>query len=177
MNGIPNIYMKYKEEARDVANSMKKKNLIRIKEKYSNRVKEVEVMEKKKSLLMHKRVANGASHNVSYDAPRDDERSNYHYNLPHSGNHLNSRSEDYRDVAKPNGAKYNGRMGIIKLPATTKGLDNLSVDDNETRKARILRHAQEIREAVSLNKERASGSSGIYKASGMYAPTIPKWWG
>jgi len=56
-------------------------------------------------------------------------------------------------------------------------MDNLSVDDNEARKARILRHAKEIRDAVSLNRERATGASGIYNGAGDYSSGLPKWWG
>ena len=197
-NGIPNIYMKYKKEARDIAESLKKKNYMKLKEKYSLRAKEVEAIEKKEKLLLHHRVANGVSHNASYDAKLQDDRNNYHYSME-KGNpynivaHSNSRSQDYRELREARGVEGKSirdsirREGIkpirlgnrnAKLPETTKGLDNLLVDDNETRKARILRHAQEIREAVSLNREKASGiTSELYQGSEGYVASIPKWWG
>lgn len=182
-NGIPNIYSKYKEEARDIAESMKKKNYLKLREKYSQRAKEIEELEKKEKLLLRNRVANGVAHNASYDYPREPHRQGYHemksekkYDLV---SHMNSRSEDYREPAKRSVVKPLAiKKHNIRLPSTTKELDNLPVNDGQRRKARILRHAQEIREAVSLNRERATGvSSQIYNASGMYEPAVPKWWG
>uniref|UniRef100_A0A7S3KK13 Uncharacterized protein n=1 Tax=Euplotes crassus TaxID=5936 RepID=A0A7S3KK13_EUPCR len=134
--------------------------------------------------MLRNRVANGVAHNASYDYPREIvKRQNYHqmrndrrYDLI---NHMNSRSEDYRDSAiKTTGKAPSIKKRNFKLPSTSKELDNLPVNDNERRKARILRHAKEIRQAVSLNREKASGSSsGIYKSSGVYSPSVPKWWG
>jgi len=182
-NSIPNIYNKYAEEARDIAESVKKKNYLKLKEKYNQRAKEIEQIEKEKRMLRN-RVANGVAHNASYDYPREIvKRQNYHqmrndrrYDLI---NHMNSRSEDYRDSAiKTTGKAPSIKKRNFKLPSTSKELDNLPVNDNERRKARILRHAEEIRQAVSLNREKASGSSsGIYKSSGVYSPSVPKWWG
>ncbi|CAI2364232.1 unnamed protein product [Moneuplotes crassus] len=182
-NSIPNIYNKYAEEARDIAESAKKKNYLKLKEKYNQRAKEIEQIEKEKRMLRN-RVANGVAHNASYDYPREIvKRQNYHqmrndrrYDLI---NHMNSRSEDYRDSAiKTTGKAPSIKKRNFKLPSTSKELDNLPVNDNERRKARILRHAEEIRQAVSLNREKASGSSsGIYKSSGVYSPSVPKWWG
>ncbi len=183
INGIPNIYNKYKEEARGIAESMKKKNYMKLREKYSQRQKEVEKYENQEKLILRNRVANGVSHNASYDYPRDEKRQNYHemrndkkYDLV---SHMNSRSEDYREPVKRSVIKpLSIKKHNIRLPSTTKELDNLPVNDNDRRKARILRHAQEIREAVSLNRERASGlGNGIYNASGIYEASIPKWWG
>jgi len=57
------------------------------------------MMERKKNNLLHKRVAHGVSHNASYELQRDNDRSNYHY-IGQSSNHMNSRSEDYRDSRK-----------------------------------------------------------------------------
>lgn len=187
INGIPNIYNQCREEARDAAESLKKQNYLKLREKYSQRAKEVEKLEREKRMLrnqMVQDVANGASHNASYDYPRDAaKRPNYHemrsgrkYDLI---SHMNSRSEDHREPLKRSVIKpLCIRKHNVRLPSTTKEMDNLPVNDNERRKARILRHAQEIREAVSLNKERATGaSSAIYNASGVYEPSVPKWWG
>jgi serine/threonine protein kinase len=188
-NSVPNIYIKYKNEARIIAaDSLKKKHSYReLKDKYSSRAKEVEKVEKHEQLLLHKRVVNGVVSNNSIELPsihRD--RNNYHYQEPSPSikkynimNHANSKSEDYRDSArkveyKPvNVVKHNHR-----LPTTTKALDNLSIDLKDQRKNRILQHAREIREAVSLNKERATGAlTRVSDNSAIYAASIPKWWG
>jgi serine/threonine protein kinase len=186
-NSVPNIYIKYKNEARIIAaDSLKKKHSYReLKDKYSSRAKEVEEIEKREKLILHKRVVNGVLSNNSYELPsihRD--RNNYHYQEPsikkyNIMNHMNSKSEDYRDSArkveyKPvNVIKHNYR-----LPTTTKALDNLSIDLKDQRKNRILQHAREIREAVSLNKERATGAlTRVTDNSAIYAASIPKWWG
>ena len=170
------------------ADSLKKKNSYReLKDKYSSRAKEVEEIEKRDRLLLHKRVVNGVVSNNSFELPsihRD--RNNYHYQEPSPSikkynimNHMNSKSEDYRDSArkveyKPvNVVKHNHR-----LPTTTKALDNLTIDLKDQRKNRILQHAREIREAVSLNKERATGAlTRVTDKSAIYAASIPKWWG
>lgn len=170
--------MKYKNEARDIAESMKKKNYMKLKEKYSLRLKEVEAIEKKEKLLLHQRVVNKPSHNMSYEAKLQNDRNNYHYSM-NKGNkysiisHSNPRSQDYKDSTRRGVMKpIHINKQNIKLPETTKGLDNLSIDDIDTRKARILRHAQEIREAASSNRLKASGvTSGmnLFNGSGPYS--------
>jgi NIMA (never in mitosis gene a)-related kinase 1/4/5 len=184
-NGIPNIYVKYTKEAREIAESHKKKNYQELKQKYSQRAKEVEEIEKREKLLLHKRVANGVSSNNSYELPNiNKERSNYHYDVPslrkyNAISHLNSKSEDYRDSVQESVFRP---VQVIKhnyrLPTTTKAMDNLSIDDKDHRKNRILQHAREIREAVSLNRERATGAiTRVSDNSAIYAPAVPKWWG
>lgn len=184
-NGIPNIYNKYKEKARDIAESMKKKNnYLMLKEKYSKRAKEVEEYEKREKLLLHKRVAQGIPADESYEGiSAHKDRNNYHYSNSSDRkyniiNHGNSVSEDYRDsvqpVVKPVGVIRNN----YKLPSTTKALDNLYTDEREARKARILQHAREIREAVSLNRERATGVvTRAMDHQPVYTAAVPKWWG
>ena len=188
-NGIPNIYMKYKEKARDIADSMtsKKKNYINLKEKYSKRAKEVEKYEKNREqkMLIRNRVAQGVSGNQSYELPPVNDRSNYHYGM-NSGrkynilNHVNSKSQDYRESAQQQQSEYKP-VGLSKhkyrMPTTTKAMDNLSIDEKDQRKARILQHAREIREAVSLNRERATGVPTRIDGTEFYTPKVPKWWG
>jgi len=64
-----------------------------------------------------------------------------------------------------------------RLPETTKALDNLYIDDNISRKAKILQQAKEIREAVSLNKASSGTALRETENSGSYSPTLPPWWG
>jgi serine/threonine protein kinase len=185
VNGIPNLYNKYKDKARDIAESMKKKNnYLHLKEKYSKRVKEVAEIEKKERIQLHKRVAKGILNSKAYDVPEAyHERENYHYQL-NSGirnaeNHApGSKSEDLREQLNNMYKPVNILKQKYRLPTTTKAMDNLSIDDHESRKARILQHAREIREAVSLNRERATGVvNGITDSSAVYSPAAPNWWG
>ena len=194
INGIPDIYMKYKQKARLIAESLKNKeddinekknNYIKLKEKYIKRAKEVEQIEKQNKLLLHKRAK---QHNVSTDAYQPmkyiKDRSNYHYDVPIGRNHkmngnMNSKSEDHREDSR-----YNLPNPILrhvynyKGPETSKAMDNLSIDDADSRKARILQHAREIREAVSLNREKATGIvMRIADGAALHSPNLPKWWG
>lgn len=105
MNGIPNIYMKYKDKARGIADSYKKKDsYIRLKEKYSKRAKEVEEIERKDKLLLNKRIANDVTRDNSYEsAGMYNQRGNYHYQLPAGASpqySIHSKSEDYRDPVR-----------------------------------------------------------------------------
>lgn len=196
INGIPEIYSKYKNKARIIAASLKQKeeideitrkqNYLNLKEKYLKRAKEVEEIEKRDKILLHKRIAN--NHNVSSDAYQpvlySRDRKNYHISLKTGrnqaiNNHMNSKSEDYREESKYN--KHNNLLKQVhnyKAPETSKAMDNLSIDDSDSRKARILQHAREIREAVSLNREKATGMVlRVADNSAVYVPAIPKWWG
>jgi hypothetical protein len=185
-DGIPNIYMQYRDKARGIAESIKKKNsYLQLKEKYSKRAQEVEEIEKREKLLLHKRIAGDMQPGESYDSPGlYKDRNNYHYHLK-SGrgvalhSHGNSKSEDYREPSSQNYRALNIiKHSNHKLPPTTKAMDNLSIDEKEARKARILQHAREIREAVSLNREKATGMiSRVTDNAPVYVPSPPKWWG
>lgn len=186
INGIENIYIKYKDKAKGIADSIKKKNnYLQMKEKYAKRAKEVEEIEKKEKILLHKRVIGSMQNSEIYDSPGIyKHRDNFHYQISADRNQnyngsSNSKSEDYRDPI----AHYDYKQSHIlkppyKSPSTTKALDNMSIDDKETRKQRILQHAKEIREAVSLNREKATGMvRRISDQSAVYTPIQPKWWG
>ena len=118
-----------------------------------------------------------------YDSPGlYKHRDNFHYQVSADRNHNYngvSKSEDYRDP----GSQYEYNpvhilKPVYKSPSTTKALDNMSIDDKESRKQRILQHAKEIREAVSLNREKATGViRRISDQSAIYTPVQPKWWG
>lgn len=182
INGIPEMYVKYKDKARGIAES--KKNYLVIKEKYAKRAKEVEQIEQKEKILLHKRVAGGPAQGQVYDSPGlYKKRANYHYDIPkgrnqHSISHLNSKSEECRE----NNLRANGiRIKPIELnyhmPETSKAVDNLYIEDRDARKQRILQHAREIRAAVSQNREKATGMVRVTDQSMDYKPQVPKWWG
>uniref|UniRef100_A0A7S3NB87 non-specific serine/threonine protein kinase n=1 Tax=Euplotes harpa TaxID=151035 RepID=A0A7S3NB87_9SPIT len=182
INGIPEMYVKYKDKARGIAES--KKNYLVIKEKYAKRAKEVEQIEQKEKILLHKRVTGGPAQGQVYDSPGlYKRRANYHYDIPkgrnqHSISHLNSKSEECRE----GNLRANGiRIKLIELnyhmPETSKAVDNLYIEDRDARKQRILQHAREIRAAVSQNREKATGMVKATDQSMDYKPQVPKWWG
>lgn len=198
INGIPEIYNKYKEKARNIAESLQKKkeeeavlrkhNYMILKEKYMKRAKEVEEIENRDKILLRKRVSN--NHNVSSDAYQPilyKQRGNFHYNNRPGRNEdfdrgMHSKSEDYKpDFGSQKRYKPTKMLkykNVHKHPETTKVLDNLSIDDSDSRKARILQHAREIRQAVSVNREKATGVMfRVGESSAVYSPSLPKWWG
>lgn len=104
-NGIPNLYKKYREKAKGIAEAMQKKqSYLQLKEKYARRAKEVEELEHK-NILINKRIAESINHSRDYGSPDPyKNRNNYHYNLPeHSksqNSHILSKSENYREKEK-----------------------------------------------------------------------------
>jgi len=184
-NGISDMYSKYQDRARGMQDSIKKKNnYILLKEKYNKRAKEVAEIEKKERLLLHRRVAQGVLNNGSYDKPRDyEDRANYHYQggssrKEYAHGYSNSKSEDVRDQVPQLYRPVNLLQNNYRLPPTTKGLDNLSINDHDSRKANILRHARDIRAAANQNKERSTGASyRVSDSSVLYSSALPKWWG
>lgn len=196
VNGIPEIYNKYKAKARDIAESLQRKeeentrknNYNVLKAKYLKRAKEVEEIEKRDKILLHKRISN--NHNVSSDAYQPilyKKRGNFHYNNRSGRNQdfdrgMNSKSEDYKaEIVSQKRYKPTKMIKYARQhrqPETSKMLDNLSIDDSDSRKARILQHAREIRDAVSINREKATGVMfRVNDSTANYSPSLPKWWG